>query len=301
MSDRFRRPVKTQPLSSSVRWSRVLVIGMLMAPAVTLAEPADYQTPRNSGAIIVAQASTQPDGRAMVNLMNQIDGLNGELSKLRGKIEELGNSILNAEKRQKDMYLDLDTRIRRIETSDAQSGETSKKISELLSALQQRIDRLEQSAVAGAPVSVSGAGSDGKETQANASPGGAGGTDSAVHRAYEAAMAKYRAKEYQDAINAFQAIVSQNPGHPLAINAQYWIGDSYYQLRAYRSAIDAQKLLISSYPDSTKAPDALLNMGSAQLGLGDASSARQSWEQLIATYPASRAATKASDRLNRLP
>lgn len=308
MNDRCIRPAQAQPFNLGNRWSCALVIALLTAPAVALSEPADNQGPppqTQSSAIIVAQANTQSDARAMINLMNQLDGLNRELNKLRGKIEELGNSVLNAEKRQKDMYLDLDTRLRRIETSNAQIAEKSKKANEVLSALQGRIDRLEQSAASSAPLAVPGVGTAGDQTQTNvanaASSAGTQGTNAVVHRAYEEAMAKYRAREYQDAINAFQAIVRQYPRHPLAVNAQYWTGNAFYQLRAYRSAVDAQILLIQSYPDSAKAPDALLNMGSAQLGLGDAASARQSWEQLIATYPASRAAAKARDRLKRLP
>ena len=280
-------------------------MALLTTPPVALAEPAAYEEPSASSVIILAQAESQIEARAMVNLMNQLDGLSRDLNKLRGKIEELGNSILNAEKRQKDMYLDLDTRLRRIETSNAQFGEKSKKASEALSVLKVQIDQLEKSAATGTRFPVPDVGTAGDQTQANAaqapSSGDNQGMNTLVHSAYEEAMIKYRAREYQDAIKAFQIIVSRYPEHPLAVNAQYWTGDSFYQLRAYRAAIDSQKLLISSYPGSPKVPDALLNMGSAQLGLGDAASARRSWEQLIANYPASRAAAKAVDRLRRLP
>ena len=299
MKYQTRQSAQPRPPEPDQCMRRALAIALLTVPAVTLAEPAAYQTPVQGNAIIVAQANTKSDARAMVNLMNQLDGLNRELNKLRGKIEELGNSILNAEKRQKDMYLDLDTRLRRIETTNAQSAQQTKRTSELLSALQGRIDHIEQSAATGAATSARDPGTSGEQTQAGAT--GAQATNAVVHRAYEEAMAKYRARQYQDAIDAFQVIVSQYPTHPLAVNAQYWTGDSFYQLRAYRSAVDAQKFLVETYPDSAKAPDALLNMGSAQLGLGDAASARQSWERLIATYPASRAAAKAGDRLKRLP
>ena len=295
---RIRRSAQARLCFQSGQWFCALVTTLLMGPSVTLAESADQKSPE-SAAIVVAQASSQADRRAMVNLMTQLDGLNRDVSTLRGKIEELGNGILNAEKRQKDMYLDLDTRLRRIETANTQNAETSKKISELLSAIQERLGRLEQSAADGVPLVVPGGGVQGQPN--TATQGGSQTANAIVRTAYEEAMAKYRAREYQDAIKGFQAIVGKYPGHPLAVNAQYWVGDSYYQLRAYRSAIDAQKVLLSSYPDSAKAPDALLTMGSAQLELGDAPSARQAWERLIATYPSSRAAAKASDRLARLP
>ena len=276
-----------------------------MVPPAALAEPAADEAPPESSMIILAQAETQSEARAMVNLMNQLDGLNRDLNTLRGKIEELNNSILNAEKRQKDMYLDLDTRLRRFETSNAELATTAKKAGEAMSVLQGRIDQLEQSAINGTRLTVPDANRAGEAPPANVasapSSGGSQRMNAVVHGAYEEAMVKYRAREYQDAIKAFQVIVTRFPEHDLAGNAQYWTGDSYYQLRAYRSAIDAQKLLIATNPKSSKVPDALLNMGSAQLGLGDAVSARHSWEQLIANYPQSRSAVKAGDRLKRLP
>ena len=241
--------------------------------------------------ILIAQAeAARPDARAMVQLMNQIDGLNRELNKLRGKVEELNNSILNAEKRQRDMYLDLDTRLRRLESSGTEILGESNKTTGTLSELQTRIERLEQAAATGSiPPPVTSSSPDDRET------------DLVVLRAYEAAMAKYRGGDYQDAIAAFQRIVQQYPEHPLAVNAQYWTGDSYYQLRAYRNAVDAQKELIAKYPNSAKAADAMLNMGSALIGLDDVPAARETWQKLIAAYPGSRAAKNAQERLKRLP
>jgi len=290
---------------SRVLVTAALVIELLIVPPAVLAEPAGYKAPSEGGTIILAQAETQSEARAMVNLMNQLDGLNRDLNKLRGKIEELNNSVLNAEKRQKDMYLDLDTRLRRIESSNAELATTTKRAGESMSVLQGRIDQIEQSAANGTLLSTQGANraADPAQTNVASAPpsGGSQRVNAVVHGAYEEAMVKYRAREYQDAINAFQVIVTRFPEHDLAVNAQYWTGDSFYQLRAYRAAIDAQKLLIATYPKSSKVPDALLNMGSAQLGLGDAVSARWSWEQLIANFPESRSAVKASDRLKRLP
>ena len=227
----------------------------------------------------------------MVQLMNQIDALNRELSQLRGKVEELSNSILNAEKRQKDMYLDLDTRLRRLEASTTDVMSNFKKATGDLAELRARVEKLEQSGSAGAG-----------DAATIASPGAMNMTSNAdVLRAYEAAMVKYRGAQYQDAIDSFQAIVKKYPSDPLAVNAQYWTGDAFYQLRAYRSAVDAQKALIEKYPNSPKVPDAMLNMGSALIGLDEIPQARQTWEKLIAAYPGSRAARNAQQRLQRLP
>lgn len=274
----------------------LLVAGLLFAVPGALADSLLSASPPTATSeatdtILIAQAEpARPDARAMVQLMNQIDGLNRELNKLRGKVEELSNSILNAEKRQRDMYLDLDTRLRRLETSNTEILSETKKTTGTLSELRTRVERLEQAEPTGSiPPPVTSMSAD--DQAANL----------AVIRAYEAAMVQYRSGDYQGAIAAFQRIAQQNPQHPLAVNAQYWTGDSYYQLRAYRNAIDAQKQLIAKYPNSAKAADAMLNMGSALIGLDDVPAARDTWQKLIATYPDSRAAKNAQERLKRLP
>ena len=256
---------------------------------------------QNSGQaqIRLTQAEGPGTNRGVVQLLNQVDALNAELNKLRGKIEELGNSIANAEKRQKDMYLDLDTRLRRVEQQGG--GGASRKTDESIAALAERVRKLEQGAAIPAPINTAA----GSETPAPGTaiavaPVPAAGAES-PQRAYEVALASYRGGDFQGAINGFQNFLKQFPQHTLAVNAQYWIGDAYFQLRDYKSAIEAQKKLLSSYPDNPKASDALLNIGSSELGLGDTAAARKSWEELISRYPGTEAAIKAKQRLARLP
>lgn len=55
------------------------------------------------------------DRRAVVDLAGQIEALRGDLSRMRGQIEVLLNQAETADKRQKDLYLDIDTRLRKIE------------------------------------------------------------------------------------------------------------------------------------------------------------------------------------------
>jgi len=62
--------------------------------------------------------------RAQIELANQIEQLKTEIARLRGENEVLGNDLANANKRQKDFYVDLDNRLRKVEpqaTADAPS------------------------------------------------------------------------------------------------------------------------------------------------------------------------------------
>ena len=58
-------------------------------------------------------AATQP----VFELGNQMQVLREEMRSLRGQIEVLSNNIESNAKRQRDMYVDLDTRLRRFEQS----------------------------------------------------------------------------------------------------------------------------------------------------------------------------------------
>src|SRR3954463_14552479 len=59
------------------------------------------------------------DRAAILELSNQINAMRDELAKMRGQIEVMTNQVEGADRRQKDLYLDIDTRLRKLE----QAGE----------------------------------------------------------------------------------------------------------------------------------------------------------------------------------
>jgi tol-pal system protein YbgF len=70
-------------------------------------------------ALATAEADKEQYIRSTLDLQIQMETLNAELRKLRGQNEEFTHNLQDAEKRQKDFYIDLDTRLRRIEAGDA--------------------------------------------------------------------------------------------------------------------------------------------------------------------------------------
>ena len=60
-------------------------------------------------------------GSAQLDLANQIELLKAELARLRGQIEVQGYEAESAKKRQTDFYNDLDTRLRKLETAEAEA------------------------------------------------------------------------------------------------------------------------------------------------------------------------------------
>jgi len=216
---------------------------------------------------------TQP----VLELVSQLELLRQELKQLRGQIEVLGNNIEGTAKRQRDMYVDLDSRLRRLEQPGSAPPATG----------------AAPAAPASSPAPPSAA-------AAAAAPVPAHAADGADTRMYEAAQNQRRIGNYRGAIVAFQNFITQYPKSELAPRAQYWIGDSYYNLRDFKSAITHQQKLVGSYPDSSTVPDALLNIASSQMELGDTATARKTLDGLVSRYPASEAAEKAKRRLATL-
>jgi tol-pal system protein YbgF len=209
----------------------------------------------------IGRLDAQLRAQGLIDLVQQVEALKTELARLRGQIEVNTHALETLEKRQRDLYVDLDERLRKLE----KSGEP---------------------APAAAPASPTAA-----------APPAAGADE---NRAYEAAFNLFKMGNYQAAIAAFENFLKNYPASPLAANAQYWIGNSYTALKDYKAAIAAQQKLLSQYPASPKVPDALLNMASAQAELGDRNAARRTLEDLIARYPTSAAAELARKRLASL-
>ena len=201
------------------------------------------------------------DRGAILELSRQLDALRGEIARMRGQVEVLVNQADTADKRQRDLYLDIDTRLRKLEQAREQAA---------------------------APP-----GDKPPATEADASP--------AEAKAYQAALDQFKLGNYPLAVSAMQGFLVTYPSSPLASNAQYWVGMAYSGQRDYKNAIAEQRKMLASWPDSSKAPDALLSIASAQETTGDRRSAQKTLEELIAKYPASSAAASAKQRLAAVP
>jgi len=225
--------------------------------------------------------------QALLDLFTQLEALKVELNKLRGQIEVLSNGLENATKRQSDLYLDLDTRLRRIE----QGGGAAAAPAASAPAPVAPVVATGSSVVAITPGSAPAPGA----PAASAPPVTV--DNSAEARVYEAAQSQRRMGNYQGAIVAFQNFIKQYPKSSLAPRAQYWIGDSHFNLRDFKLAIASQQALIKSYADSPTVSDAMLNIASSQIEMGESIAGRKTLEDLAAKFPLSEAAEKAKRRL----
>lgn len=207
----------------------------------------------------------------VVELVRQLDQLNAEIAKLRGQLEVLGNENQQIQKRQRDFYLDLDSRLKRLEGGAAPAAAAATP------------PAAEPAPAANAPPRTSSREEQAKEL-----------------KAYDVASNLFRRNDFPAAIDAFRAFLKDYPQSQLASNAQYWIGIGYANLKDYRNALAAQEQVLSKHPQSAKAPDALLAIAAIQAEQGDTGSARNTLEDIIARFPTSDAAGKARTRLATL-
>jgi len=225
-----------------------------------------------------AAINAASDKSVLIDISAQLEALRGEMARMRGQVEVLNNQMEVADRRQKDLYLDIDTRLRKLEQGREQAA---------------------AAAAAAPPATAPGAVVVPGAAVVPGAPGApvADEVTPAETKAYQAALDQFKLGNYALAVSAMQGFLVTYPNSKLAPNAQYWIGMAHSGQRDYKSAIAAQRKLLASWPDSDKAPDAMLSIASAQETMGDRKSAQRTLEELLVKYPKSGAAVSAKQRL----
>ena len=207
--------------------------------------------------------------KAQFELVSQIQALREENARLRGQVETLNYELESAKKRQQDFYVDLDGRLRKLETVPTPAAAEAKPPAE-------------------------------DEKTAVADPGKKPVIDPAAEsREYEAALNLFKANKIKEAAVAFDAFTKTHPDSTLTPNAQYWLGNAHYSLRDCKKAIDAHRVVVGKWPQHPKAPDSLINIATCQQELGDAKGAKLTFETVLSKYPDSSAAATAKQRLKK--
>ena len=205
------------------------------------------------------EARFDQQGKAQLDLANQLQRQSEEIARLRGQVETLTYELETAKKRQQDFYLDLDTRLRKFEPQ--------------------------------------GAGSAAVDPATGANSPAAAADPARENKEYEAALNQFKAAKYKEAAWAFSAFVKKYPDSSLAPNAQFWLGNAWVAQRNCAKAVEAHSVVTTRWADSPKAPDSWLAMASCQQEMGNPAVARRSLETAIAKYPNSPAADTARQRL----
>jgi tol-pal system protein YbgF len=165
------------------------------------------------GPVVVGPAgSSDPaTGKALLDLMQQVEQLQGEVRNLRDTVEVQRHDMEGLQNRSRDLNADFDRRLRELEMR------------------------------ASAPPAPA--------AEAPVTPGPAAA--SAVQtEEYEAAFNLMKDGKYDRATNAFRAFIEKYPESAYADNAHYWIGEAHAARGDNSKAITAFEAVIKRFPDS---------------------------------------------------
>jgi tol-pal system protein YbgF len=258
--------------------SRSICLVLLVAALVAAPAFAQKQSLADRVARLEQQAANQTSssGQANVELLNRLTQMATEVQALRNQMEQLQNENEQLKQRNRDQYVDLDTRLQRMEGGGAATP-----------------------APASAPSAAASSSSRPGPAPVNSLPAPAAATAD-DQGAYTAAFEALKRGDYVESARAFQAYLRAFPQGALAPNAWYWLGESYYVTQNYPIALESFESLLSQFPDSAKAPDALLKKGYCQIELGQVGAGQLTLNRVINEFPGTDAARLAVSRLRAL-
>lgn len=250
------------------------------------------------------------DNRAMLELFQRMDEIADEVSQLRGLLEQQDHDLAGLKKRQRELYLDTDQRLRELEITSsrppvaANTGSTAVESVPPPSMVVDTPPVVQPTPVvapvvapviatppAAAPVAAT-------RPEENREPITA--TVSEERAAYQAAFDMLKEGRYQAANTAFNDFLQRYPQSSYAGNSQYWLGESNYVTRQFPQAVKEFQLVLSNYPTSNKVADAMLKLGYTYYELQEFDTATMHLVELRKAYPKSTAARLAGKRLDRM-
>lgn len=242
-----------------------------------------------------AQAASQNNAQANIETLNRLNALQQEVTLLRGLVEQLQNENAQLKQSGREQYVDLDSRLARLEGGAAPApGTPAAAPGATAPATPAAAD------APPAPAAPAVAPAPPRGVVADVAAGGTAADPAGERPMYDSAFQALRDGDYAEASRRFQAYLEAYPAGTLAPNAWYWLGESYYVTQNYDVALTAFESLLQSFPDSNKAPDALLKLGYCQFELGRAAEGETTLRAVISRFPGSDAARLAQSRLRSL-
>ncbi len=229
--------------------------------------------------------------QSMLDLANQTEALRGDLRAVHNDIDVLNHNLEATRKQQRDLYADIDRRLKSLESRGMAGG---------AAAAGGAGDSGAGAAGAGAGAAGGGSAVAGAGFAGGGGSGGVAASGIDDKTSYQAAFDLLKNGQYDRAIPAFQKFLLAFPDSQLADNAQYWLGEAYYVNKSFSEAQDAFQRVVDKYPQSRKRPDALLKIGFCRYELQQWDSARQTLTQVAAQFPGTPDGQLAQQRLDKM-
>ncbi|MDH3631096.1 MAG: tol-pal system protein YbgF [Gammaproteobacteria bacterium] len=238
------------------------------------------------------------DNRAVLDMIQQVDEVSEDIGLLRGEIEVQGNDINDIKKRQRELYLDIDRRLR-----DLESGATTQAPATQISVPQVGTTASAGSATTGEQTPSVEPSTPEPATSTTASVSQTPSvTQSAEKEAYQAAFDTLKEGRYKQAKTELKTFLDKYPNSSFSGNAQYWLGEAHYVTRNFDQGVVEFEKVLKTYPTSNKVPDAMLKLGYTFYERKQFDQAKAILQDLRERFPkttASRLATKRLDRIRK--
>jgi tol-pal system protein YbgF len=194
--------------------------------------------------------SAATDRGAILELSSQLEALRNDIARMRGQLEVLTNQAESADKRQKDLYLDIDTRLRKLEQTREQAAieklaPTEAEASPAENKAYQAA--LDQFKLGNYPLAVSAM--QGFLVTYPSSP-------LASNAQYWVGMAYSGQRDYKNSIIAQRKLLATWPDSAKAPDAMLSIASAQETMGDRRSAQKTLEELVSRYPGSSAATSA---------------------------------------------
>lgn len=274
-------------IHSGVLAGLCLVSGYALAQSAPVIDassqaPAGAQPTAVPGTPAAAPApAMSPQNQALMEVITRLQDIQEEVRQMRGEMEVQSHAIESLRQRQRDLYLDVDRRLRRVETGGQMVQPTP---TPPTTAPPASTTTTPPSAAGQTPTSPATAAIDPAQEQA----------------AYQLAFNLLKEGRYQRSIGQFQEFLSRYPTGSYADNAQYWLGEANYVTRNFAQSVEEFRKVLNNFPDSPKTPDAMLKIGYAHYELQQWNEARAVLTEIGQRFPQSTASRLAEKRLQRM-
>ncbi|WNB76707.1 tol-pal system protein YbgF [Methylomonas koyamae] len=241
-----------------------------------------------------------PSDNAIFEVLGRLEQLQSEVQQLRGMVEEQSQTIADLQRKQNNMYSDLDERMQALSAAGQPAaaqppGDWSSDVcsSDLAASVPPATAPAPSAAAAPtpavppAPVAV-----------AESKPAPA--VSANEKERYQAAYDTLRNGHNAQAVKMFQDLLRDFPAGEFADNSQYWLAEAYKINREFDAARAAFNKVVSQYPNSSKVPDALLKLGYIEFDLQNAAKARDYLTRVTTSYPGTTAAHLAEKKLAQM-
>ena len=257
----------------------VIAVSIVAGCASTPPEQDPVQIKLNDVDARLARVERVMANQSLLQLANEVESLRSDVRALHNEVDHLNHDGDASRKQQRDLYADLDQRLKVIELRGGQGAV-----------------RDGGGSGGGAGAGAGGGGGIG----AGATAGAQSSSDGPDHTAYQAAFALLKDSQYDKAIESFRKFLTTYPQSSLADNALYWLGEAYYVNKQFSEAQASFQSVVDRYPQSRKLPDALLKIGYCHYESKQFAAAKSVLSKVTANFADTPAGRLAQQRLDKM-